>query len=74
MATETFHTLIAKNKRNSFVLIGGFMLFFIGMGLLIGMVWGGGEWPFAAVVAGIADRCSRCSARSRLGLLDRAGQ
>ena len=54
MATETFHTLIAKNKRNSFILIGGFTLFFIGMGLLIGMVWGGGEWQFAAVVAGIA--------------------
>jgi heat shock protein HtpX len=54
MATETFHTLIAKNKRNSFILIGGFMLFFVGMGLLIGMVWGGGEWPFAATVAIIA--------------------
>lgn len=54
MATETFHTLIAKNKRNSFVLIGGFMLFFIGMGLLIGMVWGGGRWEFGVVVAVIA--------------------
>jgi len=54
MATETFHTLIAKNKRNSFILIGGFMLFFVGMGLLIGMVWGGGRWQFGAVVAGIA--------------------
>jgi len=40
MAIETFHTLIARNKRNSFVLIG--------------MVWGGGEWQFGAVVAVIA--------------------
>ena len=54
MATETFHTLIARNKRNSFFLIGGFMLFFVGMGLLIGMVWGGGEWQFGATVAIIA--------------------
>jgi len=54
MATETFHTLIAKNKRNSFILIGGFMLFFIGLGLLIGMVWGGGELGFGIVVAVIA--------------------
>ena len=29
MATETFHTLIAKNRRNSFILIGVFMLFFV---------------------------------------------
>jgi heat shock protein HtpX len=41
MAVETFHTLIAKNKRNSVWLILGFMLVFIGMGLLIGLVWGG---------------------------------
>ena len=54
MAIETFHTLIAKNKRNSFILIGGFTLFFVGMGLLIGMAWGGGDWQFGAVVAGIA--------------------
>ena len=54
MAIETFHTLIARNKRNSIVLIGGFMLFFVGMGLLIGMVWGGGQWQFGAVVASIA--------------------
>ena len=54
MATETFHTLIARNKRNSFVLIGGFMLFFIGMGLMIGMVWGGGQWQFGATVSIIA--------------------
>ncbi len=54
MATETFHTLIAKNRRNSILLIGGFMLVFIGMGLLIGMVWGGGEAAFAITVAAIA--------------------
>jgi len=54
MAVETFHTLIARNKRNSFLLIGFFMLFFIALGLLIGMVWGGGRWKFAWVVAAIA--------------------
>ena len=36
MPVETFHTLISRNKRNSFVLIGVFMLLFIGMGLLMG--------------------------------------
>jgi len=54
MAGETFHTLIAKNRRNSFILIGGFMLFFIGMGLLIGAVWGGGQAAFSIMVAAIA--------------------
>ncbi len=54
MARETFHTLISKNKRNSFLLILGFMVFFVGVGLLIGQVWGGGNWTFSWVVAGIA--------------------
>ena len=54
MAGETFHTLIARNRRNTFILIGGFMLFFVGMGLLIGMVWGGGEAAFSIAVAAIA--------------------
>jgi len=48
---ETFHTLIARNKRNSFLLIAVFMVFFIGMGLLIGAVWGGGDMTFSIVVA-----------------------
>ncbi len=54
MAGETFHTLIAKNRRNSFILIGGFMLFFVGMGFLVGMVWGGGQAAFSIIVAAIA--------------------
>jgi len=54
MPVETFHTLIAKNRRNSFILIAGFTLFFVGLGLLIGMVWGNGDWVFGAVVACIA--------------------
>ena len=54
MPVETFHTLIARNKRNSFLLIAFFMLFFIGLGMLIGMVWGGGDWVFGAMVAGVA--------------------
>lgn len=61
--TETFHTLIAKNKRNSFILMALFMVFFVGLGLLIGTVWGGGEdrfgeyevnWHFSIMVAVIA--------------------
>jgi len=51
MAIETFHTLIARNKRNSFLLVVLFTLFFIGLGLLIGMVWGDGDWGFGIVVA-----------------------
>ncbi len=54
MPVETFHTLIARNKRNSFLLIAFFTLFFIGLGMLIGMVWGGGDWVFGAMVAGVA--------------------
>ena len=54
MAIETFHTLIARNKRNSFLLIAVFMLLFIGLGLLIGMVWGQGDHTFAILVAVIA--------------------
>ena len=54
MAAETFHTLIAKNRRNSFFLIAGFMLFFVGLGLLIGYVWGRGEMAFSIIVAVIA--------------------
>ena len=41
MPIETFHTQIARNKRNSVILIAGFLAFFILFGLLIGAVWGG---------------------------------
>lgn len=54
MAVETFHDQIAHNKRNSFLLIGVFMLLFIGIGMLIGMVWGGGDMTFGIIVACIA--------------------
>jgi len=53
MPVETFHTQIARNKRNSFLLIGCFMLIFIAVGLLIGYVWGG-DRTFAIAVALIA--------------------
>lgn len=43
MAVETFHTLIARNRRNSILLILGFLAFFAAVGLLIGAVWGGVE-------------------------------
>ncbi|MHC4563841.1 MAG: M48 family metallopeptidase [Planctomycetota bacterium] len=54
MPVETFHTQIARNKRSSFLLIACFMLLFVGIGLLIGQVWGGGDWVFSGVVAGLA--------------------
>ena len=54
MAAETFHTLIARNRRNSFFLIAGFMLFFVALGLLIGYVWGRGSMAFSVIVAAIA--------------------
>jgi len=54
MPVETFHTLIAKNRRNSFLLIAVFLLVFVGLGMLIGYVWGRGEMAFSFLVAGIA--------------------
>ena len=54
MPVETFHTLIARNKRNSVLLIALFMVFFVGMGLLIGAVWGKGDLAFSITVAVIA--------------------
>ena len=54
MAGETYHDQIARNKRNSILLIGVFMVFFAGLGLLIGMVWGGGSGRFGIVVAVVA--------------------
>ncbi len=54
MAIETFHTLIARNKRNSALLIGVFVLLFVGLGLLIGAAWGGGSWAFSVAVASAA--------------------
>jgi len=54
MAVETFHSLIAKNKRNSFLLIAAFMVFFVGFGLLIGYIWGDGHWGFSVFVAVVA--------------------
>ncbi len=53
MAIETFHTLIARNKRNSFAIIAVFLLFFVAIGMLIGWVWGG-TWAFSVVVACVA--------------------
>lgn len=60
MPIETFHTLIARNKRNTFLLIAIFMLFFVSMGLLIGMVWGNGDWRFGAIVAVLAATVAFC--------------
>ncbi len=54
MPVETFHTLIAKNKRNSFLLIAVFLLLFVALGMLIGYVWGKGQMAFSFIVAGIA--------------------
>ncbi|MBL7133003.1 MAG: M48 family metallopeptidase [Phycisphaerae bacterium] len=54
MPVETFHTLIAKNRRNSFLLIALFLLVFVGLGMLIGYVWGRGQMAFSFIVAGVA--------------------
>jgi len=54
MPAETFHTLIARNKRNSWALVGVFFILFIGLGLLIGAVWGEGDAAFSVIVAAIA--------------------
>ena len=53
MAAQTFRILIARNKRNSLLLIALFMVFFAVVGLLIGNVWGG-DWEFGVVVAVVA--------------------
>ena len=56
MAIETFHDLIARNKRNSWLLIAVFLVIFVALGLLIGAVWGGGRPAPAigvAVLAGV---------------------
>ena len=39
MAVETFHTLIARNKRNTWLLIVLFGMVFVGLGMLIGTAW-----------------------------------
>ena len=51
---ETFHTLIARNKRNSWLLIFLFALLLVGMGVLIGSVWRPGNLGFAIAVGVIA--------------------
>ena len=47
MANENFRTLIAKNKRNTVYLFLGFGVVFVGLGLSIGIVWGGYTSPDA---------------------------
>ena len=49
---ETFHELIARNKRNSWLLIFVFAVVFVGIGLLIGNYWGHGNLHFSLAVAG----------------------
>jgi len=53
MAEQTFYTLIARNKRNTLLLILCFGVFFVAMGMLIGFVWGR-NMVFASIVAAIA--------------------
>ena len=42
MAVNTFNSLIAKNKRNSFLLIALFITFMTIFGIIVGLVWSGG--------------------------------
>ena len=51
MANENFRTLIAKNKRNTVFLFLGFGVVFVGLGLSIGIVWGGYTSPDATTDA-----------------------
>ncbi|MCJ7544607.1 MAG: M48 family metallopeptidase [Phycisphaerae bacterium] len=51
MGAQTFHTLIARNKRNTWLLLGVFVFLFVALGVLIGYVWGGGEVAFSVSVA-----------------------
>ena len=51
MGIETFHTLIARNRRTSVILIAAFLVFFVALGLLIGYVWGHGNPAFSVTVA-----------------------
>ncbi len=53
MPVETFHTLIARNRRNTLLLIFLFGVFFVGIGLLIGYVWMQ-DWYQSIIVAAIA--------------------
>ena len=50
MPETTFYSLIARNKRNSLLLMAIFILLFAGLGLLFGYVWGGwGETTHSTV-------------------------
>ncbi|MCY2925992.1 MAG: M48 family metallopeptidase [Planctomycetota bacterium] len=49
--TETFHTLIARNRRNSVILILAFLVLFAGVGLTVGLAWGHGDSRFGIIVA-----------------------
>ena len=51
MGAQTFHTLIARNKRNTWLLLGVFMFLFVALGVVIGYVWGSGDVRFSVSVA-----------------------
>ena len=46
MSTETFRSLISRNRRNSAILLAAFGVLFVLIGWLIGEVWGGGDEGF----------------------------
>ncbi|MFA6134976.1 MAG: M48 family metallopeptidase [Phycisphaerae bacterium] len=54
MPIETYHTLISRNKRNTWLLIVVFAMVFVGLGVLIGNVWGGGNAEFSILTAASA--------------------
>ncbi len=54
MARESFRTQIARNKRNSWVLIICFLIVFVALGYVVGYVWGQGSAVFSMSVAAIA--------------------
>lgn len=50
MARRTFHDLIRANKRNSVILMAGMTLLLLGLGYLLGFVWGDQEMGIGVAV------------------------
>ena len=50
MARRTFHDLIRANKRNSVILMSGMTLLLLGLGYLLGYLWGDVEMGVGVAV------------------------
>ena len=54
MMAKTFQQLIDANKRNSILLSGLMFVLIVVVAFAVSMVWGGGDWRFGLLPAGIA--------------------